>query len=53
MSEVLGPRTVSQWHTLEEKHMREFLRDIVRTPEQFLHHIRRSVPVIISTGQSL
>jgi hypothetical protein len=53
MSEVPGPRTVSQWHALEEKHMREFLRDIVRTPEQFLHHIRRSVPVIISTGQSL
>ncbi|KAJ7323905.1 cytochrome P450 [Mycena albidolilacea] len=43
MSEVLGPRTVSQWRVLEEKHMREFLRDIVRTPEQFLHHIRRSL----------
>ncbi|KAJ7828954.1 cytochrome P450 [Mycena olivaceomarginata] len=47
MSEVLGPRTVSQWHALKEKHMREFLRDIVRTPEQFLHHIRRVVACIV------
>ncbi|KAJ6511703.1 cytochrome P450 [Mycena vulgaris] len=40
ISEVLNPRAVVKWRALQETQMREFLSDILRIPDQFLHHIR-------------
>ncbi|KAJ7689941.1 cytochrome P450 [Mycena rosella] len=47
MAEVLGPRAVGQWRAMEERHMHGFLRNILGTPEEFLHHVRRVVASIV------
>ncbi|KAJ6562200.1 cytochrome P450 [Mycena capillaripes] len=47
MSEVLGPRKVSQYHAMEEQHMRQFLRNILQAPERFRDHIHHVVACIV------
>ncbi|KAJ7642934.1 cytochrome P450 [Mycena rosella] len=41
---------LGQWRAMEERHMHGFLRDILRTPEEFLHHVRRVVASIVFRG---
>ncbi|KAK0440505.1 cytochrome P450 [Armillaria borealis] len=47
MSEVLTPRKVQDFFALEEEKTREFLGCLLRSPDQFLNHIRRNIAAIV------
>ncbi|KAG7440989.1 cytochrome P450 [Guyanagaster necrorhizus] len=47
MSEALTPRRVQDYFALEEEKTREFLGCLLRSPDQFLHHIRRNIAAIV------
>ncbi|KAF9023685.1 cytochrome P450 [Hymenopellis radicata] len=47
MSEALTAKKVQDYYVLEEEKAREYLVDLLRTPEDFLSHTRRTVAAIV------
>ncbi|KAJ7624503.1 cytochrome P450 [Roridomyces roridus] len=43
INEAVAPRKLAEYHPIEVKHTKEFLKDLLATPEDFLHLIKRVV----------
>ncbi|KIY70895.1 cytochrome P450 [Cylindrobasidium torrendii FP15055 ss-10] len=47
MIDTLTPRKAREYFPLEEEKTREFLGELLKSPQDFLHHIRRNIAAIV------